>query len=176
MYYRIENSGVANEKGAIQRLNPKYRITEEEALENGFKLNKKWGSNLVSNITTYSYNGVTYTKCEKTTNNAEGTVSYALSGGNAEPKATVVTVAINELPGITRTREYRESDAVARMFRGYTGGGTGQGVGPVPYLLPIGTTTLTSSSVLSNDGYGFSSTYTADDVPVAFGSISTEYK
>lgn len=177
VYYKIENSGTANEKAAIKRLNPKYRVTEEEALENGYKLNKKWGSNLVSNVTTYEYNGVTYTKCEKTTNNAEGTAKYVLSGGNAEPKTTTVEVSVTDIPGITRIRTYREGDAVARMFRGYTGGGTGQGTGPVPYLFPIGTTTLTSSSVLNNDGYGFSSTYTGDDVPVVFGTISNpEYK
>jgi len=176
IYYHIENSGVANDKGAITIYNPKYRVTEEEAEANGWKLTKKWGSNLVSNTTTYNYNGVEYTKCTKTTNNATGESTYALEGGNAEPKKIDVVVAINEPTGITRTRTYRESDAVARMFRGYTGGGTGQGNGPVPYLLPIGTTTLTSSSVLNNDGYGFSSTYTGDDVPVVFGSITNDYK
>lgn len=176
VYYNIENSGVSNSKSDITLHNPKYRVTEEEAEENGWKLSKRWGSNLVTNVTTYEYNGVIYSECTKTTNNATGEATYALAKGNAEPKSLNVVVPTTEPTGITRIRTYRESDAVARMFRGYTGGGTGQGSGPVPYLMPIGTTTLTSSTVLNNEGYGFSSTYTGDDVPVIFGTISKEYK
>lgn len=177
VYYNIENSGVSNSKSAITLYNPKYKVTKEEAMENGWKLSKKWGSNLIKIDETFEYNGVIYSKrTSKSTNAVTGETTYVFEGGNAEPKSVTIVVPANEPTGITQIRKYRESDAVARMFRGYTGGGTGQGSGPVPYLIPIGTTTLTSSAVLNNEGYGFSSTYTGDDVPVVFGTISKEYK
>lgn len=177
VYYKIENSGVSNSKSAITLYNPKYKVTKEEAMENGWKLSKKWGSNLIKADESYEYNGVIYsTRKSKSSNPVTGETTYVFEGGNAEPKSVTIVVPANEPTGITLIRKYRESDAVARMFRGYTGGGTGQGSGPVPYLIPIGTTTLTSSAVLNNEGYGFSSTYTGDDVPVVFGTISKEYK
>lgn len=176
VYYDIANSGTSNSKSDITVYNPKYRVTTDEAEENGWKLSKKWGSYLISTVTTYRYNGVIYTGCTKTTNNADETATYALTGGDGTPKETTVTVATGSETGITRIRTYKEADALARMFRGYTGGGVGQGTGPVPYLFPIPSTTLSSSTVLNNDGYGFSTTYTGDDVPVEYGVIEKDYK
>ena len=126
-------------------------------------------------ITTYKYNGVSYTKCEKTTNKTDGTSTYVLSGGDAEPKEYTITVTEGDETGIIRVRKYQEADAVQRMYRGYTGA-TGYGNGPVPYLLPIGATTLSSSEVLNNDGYGFAETYVGDDVPVVFTTIEKAFK
>ena len=154
---------------ALTWLNDKYKETDETATDGKYSI--KWGSNLLKTTTTYIYNSVEYTACVKTT--VGTTVTYALSGNGT----ATVTATTGEYPGITKKVLYSASDFATRLYRGYTGGtGTGYGTGVVPYLLPIGTTTLSASSVLNNDGYGFSSTYTGDDVNVDFTTISTDYK
>ena len=118
---------------------------------------------------------MSYTACQKTTNKTDGTSTYSLTGGDAEPKEFSFTVEEGSETGIVRVRKYQEADAVQRMYRGYTGA-TGYGSGPVPYLLPIGATTLSSSTVLNNNGYGFSETYVGDDVPVVYTTLEKAYK
>ena len=175
VYYDINNAGSTNSKDDITVHNPKYRVSVDEADENGWKPYASWGKALLRIITTYKYNGISYTSCVKTTNKTEGTSTYALTGGDAEPKEYTITVNEGEETGIIRVRKYQEADAVQRMYRGYTGA-TGYGNGPVPYLLPIGATTLSSSQVLNNDGYGFAETYVGDDVPVVYTTIEKAYK
>ena len=175
LYYDIKNSGTSNSKEDITIHNPKYRVSVDVATENGWKVKSKWGTALLNTITTYKYNGVSYTACQKTTNKSDGTSTYSLTGGDAEPKEVSFTVEEGSETGIVRVRKYQEADAVQRMYRGYTGA-TGYGSGPVPYLLPIGATTLSSSTVLNNNGYGFSETYVGDDVPFVYTTLEKAYK
>ncbi len=149
-------------------INNKYSYNDSTAIATTSSV--KWGSNMIKSITTYIYKDVEYTtKPTKTEDTSAGTVSYKLSDK--------VTVTINkgDPTGITKRMVYEECDWAARIFRGYTGD-TSSGTGAVPYLMPIGTTTLTSSSVLNNDGYGFSSTYTGAGTNVIYATIETDYK
>lgn len=154
----------ANNK--ITWINDKYRITDPTLTIGKYKVS--WGANLLKKVTTYTYNGGTYVKVVKTTN-TDGTVTYTLDG------TVTVTVNSGDVTGIQKVVSYQASDFATRIYRGYTGT-TGIGTGSVPYLLPIGTLTLSSSAVLNNDGYGFSSTYTGNDVNVEFSKITTDYK
>ena len=140
--------------GALVWLNDKYKLALDADVTGYTKVG--WGSYMLKKVTSYTYNGNTYTTCTKTTNN--GVSTYLLDNK--------VTVTPSDDAG----------DYLTRMFRGYTGGGKEYGTGAVPYLLPIGTTTISSSEVLKNDGYGFSSTYTGDDVYVTFATITKDYK
>lgn len=157
---------------AITWLNNKNRLSSVDLSQITGKTvyGIKWGSYLLKTVSTYVYNNVEYTAAAKTTN-ADGTVTYALSGNGTAS----VTVNSGEYPGITKKIVYEASDYATRLYRGYTGT-TGAGSGAVPYLLPIGTTTLSASSVLNNEGYGFSSTYTGDDVNKEFATLSSDYK
>ena len=92
VYYDIKNAGSTNSKDDITVHNPKYRVSADEADVNGWKSYANWGKALLRIITTYKYNGVSYTACVKTTNKTEGTSTYVLSGGDAEPKENTITV------------------------------------------------------------------------------------
>lgn len=176
LYYKITNSGHTNVKSSIVWLNQKYKVAEEDVMSAGFDIDQRsnWGSQLLGKTDTYLYNGKEYTACTKTTNNATGLVTYTLSGNNND-KITF-DVGIDDVSGVQRKSVYRESDQVQRLYRGYTGGTTdGFGTGVVPYLFPIGTTTINSSGVLSNDGYGFSQTYVGDDVNVEYATVIKDY-
>ena len=56
----------------------------------------------------------------------------------------------NEIIADDGTVTYEEADYVRRCWRGYT---DETGSAPVPYLLPISTTTIGASNYLNNDGY-----------------------
>ena len=159
VYYKKSN-------GALVWLNNKYKLAPDADVTGYTKVG--WGSYMLKKVTSYTYNGNTYTTCTKTTNN--GVSTYSL-----DSKVTV-TPASDGSTGIQQIITYEAGDYLTRMFRGYTGGGKEYGTGAVPYLLPIGTTTISSSEVLENDGYGLSSTYTGDDVYVTFATITKDYK
>jgi len=147
-------------------LNNKYKVTDQTAITGKYKVS--WGKYLLKAVTSYTYNGTSYTKVVKTTN-ADGTLTYTLDG------TVNVTIASTDPTGIQKVVSYQAGDFATRLYRGYTGT-KGYGTGAVPYLMPIGTTTLSSSTVLNNNGYGFSSTYTGTDVNVEFTSVTTDYK
>lgn len=152
-------------------INNNKELAEEYLEEHNIKADSiKWGSQLLKNVTTYLYQGKEFTACKKETKGDENT--YTL--GTA-PNDVVVTVAKGEETGITRKRVYQSADFTTRLYRGYTGD-TGKGTGPVPYLMPIGTTTLSSSAVLNNEGYCFKKTYTGEGVNVTFATVETPYK
>lgn len=130
-----------------------------------------WGSNMLKKVTTYLYAGKEYTTGPtKTEDKNAGTVTYTFANGGP-----VITVNKNEDTGITRRIEYKVSDWAARLYRGYTGTNE-SGSGPVPYLLPIATTTITSSAVLNNEGYGFGNTYTGEGANYSFATLESKYK
>lgn len=147
--------------------NDKYKVSDENEITGKYNVN--WGAYLLKKVTTYQYQGTSYTKVVKTTNTTDGTSTYALDG------TVSVTVTTGDSPGITKVVSYQAGDYATRIYRGYTGI-SGIGVGAVPYLLPVGTTTLSSSTVLNNNGYSFDKTYTGTDVNMEFGTISTDYK
>lgn len=147
--------------------NDKYRIADPLMLTAGMS-RVSWGSYLLKKVFTYSYAGNIYTKVVKTTN-VDGSIKYVL-----DDKVTVTVPNASESTGIQKITSYQSSDYTTRLYRGYTGI-SGIGVGTVPYLLPIGTTTLSSSRVLNNDGYAFSKTYLGSDVNVEFANITTDY-
>jgi starch-binding outer membrane protein, SusD/RagB family len=147
-------------------VNNKYKVTDPTAIAGKYKVS--WGKYLLKTVTTYTYKGVSYTKVVKTTN-TDGTLTYTLDGTLA------VTVASTDVTGIQKVVSYQAGDFATRIYRGYTGT-AGYGTGAVPYLMPIGTTTLSSSTVLNNNGYGFSNTYVQGDVNVEFTSVVTDYK
>ena len=62
---------------------------------------------------------------------------------------------------------------MTRLYRGYSNGAL-TGSGNVPYLLPIGITTLNSSSVLSNDGYGILDGETGEGINAEVCTIINE--
>jgi hypothetical protein len=86
-----------------------------------------------------------------------------------------VTVNNGDATGITRKDVYAASDYFTRLYRGYSNGAlTGNGV--VPYLLPITTETISTSSVLNNDGYHILDANMDDGVNVEVATIEREYK
>ena len=104
--------------------------------------------------------------------NADGTVTYTL--GTA-PNTKDVTITEGEPTGITRKDVYAASDYFTRLYRGYSNGAlTGSGV--VPYLIPINTTTISASSVLTNEGYGILDANMGDGINVEVATIEKEYK
>ncbi|MDD4969508.1 MAG: RagB/SusD family nutrient uptake outer membrane protein [Paludibacter sp.] len=147
-------------------VNNKYRVTDLTTVAGKYKVS--WGTYLLKKVTTYTYNGVSYSKVTKTTN-TDGTLTYSLDG------LVSVTVASSDVTGIQKVVSYQAGDLATRLYRGYTGT-AGAGIGPVPYLMPIGTLTLSSSKVLNNNGYGFSNTFVQNDVNKEFASVATDYK
>jgi hypothetical protein len=84
-------------------------------------------------------------------------------------------LAAGEPTGITRKDVYAASDYYTRLYRGYSNGAL-KGNGVVPYLLPINTTTISASSVLSNEGYGILDADMRDGVNVEVATIENDYK
>lgn len=154
----------ANNK--ITWVNNKYRITDLTTVTGKYKVS--WGSYLLKKVTSYTYNGKTYTTVVKVTN-TDGSATYTLDG------TVTVNVPAGQSTGIQKVVAYQASDFATRIYRGYTGT-SGIGSGSVPFLLPIGTLTLSSSKVLNNNGYGFDKTYLGPDVNVVFSTITTDYK
>ncbi len=158
------------DKTKLYWINDKYALTDSAQIENLGKTNQvNWGKAMLKSVTSYTIGAKTYsTAPTKTVNAAEGTSTYTFTD-------TVVVVRTGEPTGITKTIEYKCCDQAARMFRGYTGD-NGVGTGTVPYLLPIGTTTISSSSVLSNDGYMFGTSHDYAGTNYTFYTKQTEYK
>lgn len=150
----------------INWVNNKYKVTDATTIVGKYKIS--WGKSLLKTVTTYTYKDTAYSKVVKVTN-TDGSVTYTLDNKR------VVNVVSGGTPGIMKVVSYQASDFATRLYRGYTGV-TGIGNGAVPYLMPIGTTTLSSSKVLNNEGYGFAKTYVGPDVNVEFTSVATEYK
>ena len=159
------------DKTKLTWLNDKYAFTDSTVIESLGKTKQvNWGKAMIKSVTTYIYNGKSYTKSPtKVTDNAAGTVSYTFDDN------VVVSVNSGEPTGIQKKVQYKCCDQAARMFRGYTGD-TGVGSGTVPYLLPIGTTTLSSSSVLNNDGYMFGTSHDYKGENYSFAEVITDYK
>ena len=146
--------------------NNKYKVTDLTTVTGKYKVS--WGAYLLKKVTSYTYKGAIYTTVVKTTN-ADATLTYTLDG------TLKVTVASTDVTGIQKVISYQAGDLATRLYRGYTGT-AGVGTGSVPYLMPIGTLTLSSSKVLNNNGYGFSNTRIQNDVNVEFASLATDYK
>lgn len=163
-------SGTANKKTDIKWYNQKFKITEDDAsmTADGWQ-SVNWGSDCIKKVTTYTYNGTDYTACTKTSN-ADGSTTYVLG---VEPSQVTVQVAAGDKSGITRHQKFQSSDYATRLFRGYAGGAL-KGSGIVPYLIPINITTLNASSVLNNDGYGFSATDMGEGVNIDIATIDKE--
>lgn len=84
------------------------------------------------------------------------------------------TIVKGEESGVTQITTYYASDYATRLYRGYSDGALTSPSKNVPYLLPICVTTLTSSSVLNNDGYGLSDAMMGEGVNVVVGNIIKE--
>lgn len=157
-------------------INSKYGMEEADViarLPEGAKsfYSVDWGKKMLKSVTTYVYNGVEYTaKPVKSTDAETGVVTYELKKDNQ-----TVTVTQNEdgTTDITKKMAYQRSDYATRIYRGYTGSGM-YGEGAVPSYLPIGTTTISTSNVLNNDGYCFG--YEDAGVNVEIGTVVTMYK
>lgn len=170
LYYT--KPAATSKKTDLVWINNKYAYTDSTKIEDftAIKHSVDWGNNMIKKITTYIYSGKEYTDAPtKTEDKTTGKVTYVFKSG------PTITVNKGESTGITKKVIYESSDWAARLYRGYTGD-TGKGTGAVPYLMPIGTTTITSSSVLNNDGYGFSSTYTGAGTNTVFDTIEYDYK
>ena len=156
----------------IKWYNTKYKVEYDDATmtADGWA-SVNWGSALIKRTRTYSYKGVDYgTAGSKTEDKAAGTVTYAL--GTA-PNNVEFTITKGDPSGVTRTDVYQASDYATRLYRGYSNGAL-KGNGVVPYILPIGITTLNASEVLNNDGYCFSSTQMGEGINVNVATIVTE--
>lgn len=172
LYFTKPNK--TKDKNDLKWYNDKWAFTDStiiQPIKDAKYGSVNWGSNFVKKVTTYLYNGTEYTAGPTKSEDKEaGTVTYTFPNGGP-----VVTVNKGDETGITRRIEYKVSDWAARLYRGYTGTGE-SGTGAVPYLMPIGTNTLTSSSVLTNDGYGYSSTYTGEGANYSFATTENPYK
>ena len=154
--------GTSNTKSDLQWYSHKYRPEADDATmeANGWMYQEvvgnstyrcRWGTQLIKRVTTYVYNGKEYASCTKTKDATTGITTYTL--GTAPNNATF-TVESGASSGVTRNDSYEASDYATRLYRGYANGALTKGDKNVPFLLPISVTTLNSSAVLSNDGYG----------------------
>ena len=173
-YKKVAKGAQKNRKEDINWYNEKYKITEDAAnmTAEGWQ-SVNWGSQMIKRTRTYVYEGVDYgTTTPVKVTNADGTVTYTL--GTA-PNTKDVTITEGEPTGITRKDVYAASDYFTRLYRGYSNGAlTGSGV--VPYLIPINTTTISASSVLTNEGYGILDANMGDGINVEVATIEKEYK
>ena len=169
LYYNKEAK--AKDKKKLTWINDKYSYTDSIEIEARNGVNQvNWGKAMVKSVTTYIYNNKTYTASPtKTVNKEAGTVTYKFNDD------TEVTVNEGEYPGITKKVVYQCSDQAARLYRGYTGD-TGIGSGDLCYLLPIGSITMSSSSVLTNDGYGFANISDSEGKNYELKTVETEFK
>lgn len=165
LYYK--RTGNTNTQKDFVWVNRKYKAGVDET-EGFWSVN--WGSDLLKRVTTYKYENEEYSACTKTTDEVEGTVTYVL--GTA-PADKTVTINIGEDSKITRTDKYQACDYATRIYRGYSNGAL-TGNGKVPYLLPIGTTTLSSSNVLTNEGYGLQDADMGEGINVIVTEIVKE--
>lgn len=147
LYYQLGSTG-DNTKQRVRWLNTKYNVEEGTDVAGWYRLN--WGASMLKRVRTFIYNNTSYDACTKVTNADTGAVEYTLGTGGGALK---ITVAAGEPSGVTQHDEYQLCDYATRLYRGYANGEL-RGSGIVPFLLPICTTTLNASSVLSNEGYG----------------------
>lgn len=153
--------------------NNKYGVLPDVAGKDSVNA-ASWGDALLKKVTTYIYNGTEYTGKPVKSTAADGTVTYTITEGSKKVVITAQKDAEGNInTGITRKVVYESTDYATRIFRGYTGD-AGYGKGAVPYLMPIGTTTLSTSSVLSNDGYCFG--YTGAGTNIVLGTVESPYK
>lgn len=149
--------------------NNKYAVPADMETE---KLDSvSWGNKILKSTTVYLYGGKEYTDKPLKNTAADGTVTYTFKDG------VVVTATKDDdggtVSGIVKRVKYESSDYASRIYRGYTGD-EGRGTGAVPYVMPIGVTTISTSNVLSNDGYCFG--YAGEGKCVTLGTIETPYK
>ena len=165
-------TGKNNTRTDIKWYNTKYQADLDDAALTGDGWSSvNWGSQLIKRTRTYSYKGTDYgTTGTKKEDKDAGTVTYEL--GTA-PNNITFTITKGDLSGVTRTDKYQASDYATRLYRGYSNGAL-KGNGIVPYILPIGITTLNASSVLNNDGYCFNSTQMGEGINVDVATIITE--
>ncbi len=171
LYYK-KKVAKTNSINDVEFLTDKYRLADASEAAGYWSVN--WGTDLIKNIKTFEYNGVVYPSCTKeTTEDTEGNaiVKYVL--GTA-PVVKEFTIVKGEESGVTQITTYYASDYATRLYRGYSDGALTSPSKNVPYLLPICVTTLTSSSVLNNDGYGLSDAMMGEGVNVVVGNIIKE--
>ena len=175
LYYRkIAKSSQKNRKTDIEWLNEKYKITDE-SLTTGWQ-SVNWGSGLLKKTTTYITANGEYSNCKKTPNKEEGTTLYQLNNDkNSDKYIEEFTVVDGDPTGIQRKDVYTFGDYYTRIYRGYNGGAL-TGNGPVPYLLPINTETISASSVLNNDGYHIMDPIMDKGTNVEIATITKDYK
>lgn len=166
LYYK--RTGNSNTKKDFEWVNRKYKANSDET-EGYWSVN--WGSDLLKRVTTYKYDNTEYAACTKTTDEVNGTVTYVL--GTAPADKTVV-INIGDNSNITRTDKYQFCDYATRIYRGYNNGAITVEGKTVPYLLPIGTTTLSSSNVLDNTGYGLQDADMGEGINVIVTEIVKE--
>ena len=170
-------TGKNNTRTDIKWYNTKYQADLDDAALTGDGWSSvNWGSQLIKRTRTYSYKGTDYgtsgtKKEEKDPVTEEVKVTYDL--GTAPNNITFTIIKGKEPSGVTRTDKYQASDYATRLYRGYSNGAL-KGNGIVPYILPIGITTLNASSVLNNDGYCFNSTQMGEGINVDVATIITE--
>jgi hypothetical protein len=156
----------------VEFLNDKYRLADAGESAGYWSVN--WGSDLLKNVRTYEYQGVSYPECKKeTVEDSEGNVTIKYVLGVA-PVTKEFTINEGDESGVTRVTTYYASDYATRLYRGYSDGALTSPTKSVPYLLPICITTLNSSSVLSNDGYGLNDSMMGEGNNVIVGVINQE--
>ena len=131
----------------------------------------RWGTQLIKRTTTYVYNGKEYASCTKTKNADTGATTYVL--GTA-PSSVEFVVESGNTSGVTRRDVYAASDYATRLYRGYANGALTKSDHNVPFLLPISVTTLNSSDVLSNDGYGILNNDPGEGINAVVATIEKE--
>ncbi len=174
--------GSTNTKADIVWYDQKYRPTDDDATmeENGWMQQEvvgtatyrsRWGTQLIKRTTTYVYNGKEYSSCTKTKNADTGATTYVL--GTA-PSSVEFVVESGNTSGVTRRDVYAASDYATRLYRGYANGALTKSDHNVPFLLPISVTTLNSSDVLSNDGYGILNNDPGEGINAVVATIEKE--
>lgn len=178
LYYK--KTGKTNTKADITWYDRKYKSdNDSETMTADGWQSVNWGSDLIKRVRTYEYrdpeNGSvkSYSSCTKTTDTEKGEIVYVLG---VAPDVKEITVRDGESSNIVRVDSYQASDYATRIYRGYTDDGAiTSNSREVPYLLPIGTTTLSSSSVLNNDGYGLKDANMGEGINVVIGEIRSDY-
>lgn len=165
-YHKVKATKLSSE---LTWYNDKYMIDTKDVGKDSVNY-INWGKQMLRTTTVYIYDGKEYTSASKVTDNEAGTITYTL--GTA-PNSIEVTIAKGDDTNITRKRTYTGSDYTTRIYRGYTGD-EGKGTGAVPSYLPIGTTTLSSSAVLNNNGYIFG--YDGEGTNVVIAVATSVYK
>ncbi len=174
--------GSSNTKADLQWYNTKYRPEVDDAtmeadgwmyqeVVGSSTYRSRWGTQLIKRVSTYTYNGTEYSSCTKTKDPSTGATKYVL--GTA-PASVEFTVESGGQSNVTRKDAYQASDYATRIYRGYANGALTKDNKIVPFLLPISVTTLNSSTVLSNDGYGILANETGEGINYVVATIVKE--